>query len=652
MHYDLFCIMNIELCEGTQMNNKDAEILCKEEQIAAYGIGLSEAQAKAVTHEGPALVVAGAGSGKTRTLTAKVAYLINSGYPPERILAITFTNKAADEMKQRLSQVTGLPPQRFPWVRTFHSACFQILKIHCTRIGFTSPLQVASDYHQQKLLKDLLIKHNIDRKHLYSVRSAVSFAKNSGDPERYIGHKAAKLPYPLAEIFKDYQDELKRMNAVDFDDILLFTRNLLRDDHELLEKYRDYFVYVLVDEYQDTNDLQEDLTRLLAGSGNLFCVGDDWQAIYGFRGSNVNHFLTFAQRYPESVIFRLEQNYRSADEIVRIANSLIEKNPDRVDKKCFSDIKGGIIRFSIFFSEDDEAEWVARQILELEGEGIPYEEMAVLYRTRFCSRAIERALRWQRIPYKLLGDKGFFDRMEILDLNCYLISAVFPKDDTAFERILNVPKRGIGPKMIEKINLMRPVGGSLQDAARIAVKNAEMPPKIHKAVSDLIELLDNIRDMHPADALGTVIERTGYEKYLGKVSKSEQDFNSRKENIAELVYAASRHSDIISYLEEAALVREDKEDGDDAAGGVSLATIHASKGLEFSVVFIIGCEENLLPHWKSIDDKYALQEERRLMYVAMTRARTHLYITASEFRRGGYNPPSRFIKDIEDALNN
>ncbi|MCP4023934.1 MAG: ATP-dependent helicase, partial [Desulfobacteraceae bacterium] len=314
---------------------------------------LSVQQQKAVDHTGsPALVVAGAGSGKTRTLTAKFSHLVNIGHQPETILAITFTNKAADEMKSRLIKMTGLSYDRFKWVRTYHSACLMILKQHCQVMGYTSPLQVMSVYQQEKLVKELLVKNNVEKKHGRNILSIISRAKNFGDPEKYIDLKPNYFSIRIHDLFKQYEDRLMEMNSVDFDNILLKTRDLLRDNKKIRASYQDYFSYILVDEYQDTNNLQEDLTGLLLGKhSNLFCVGDDWQAVYGFRGSNVNHFLGFPEKYKGSKIFRLEENYRSADEIVQAANDLIDYNPDKMEKKCFSQKKGGVVEIYDFMSD-------------------------------------------------------------------------------------------------------------------------------------------------------------------------------------------------------------------------------------------------------------------------------------------------------------
>ena len=610
---------------------------------------LSPEQKAAVECTGPALVVAGAGSGKTRTLTAKIAYLIKNGYVPDRILAITFTNKAAEEMKSRLVTLTGMPADRFPWVRTYHSACFRILKKHCQVLGFLPPLQIYSEYQQQKIVKDILINRNIDKKYLYAIRAHISNAKNSGDADAYFSAQRRMGYGSLRELYRDYEAVLSEKNAVDFDNILLLTRNLLRDHPEIQRQYQNLFAYILVDEYQDTNNLQEELTRLLLGNGNLFCVGDDWQAIYGFRGSNVDHFIGFEKNYKGSRIFRLEQNYRSAEEIVAAANELIRFNRHRVDKECFSQKNGGVIDILNFYSDDEEAGWVARKIRHLNAAGIRFADMAVLYRTKFCSLSFEKAFRSAGIPYKMLGAKGFFERKEILDITCYLTAAVFEKDDAAFERVLNTPKRGVGPGTIKKINAMREGEMSLQGAVRQAIVAKVLPDKVYRALKELIGLLDDIRLMVPDAAVREVMDRSDYLAYLQKYAKTGGDYTARVENLEQLIYSASQYSTLLEYLEDASLIKEDKNDDESFENGVSLSTMHASKGLEFYAVFVAGCEENLLPHWKSKDSETDIQEERRLMYVAMTRAEHYLYLSSAGYRKGQYNNVSRFISEISEG---
>ncbi|MEJ2040888.1 MAG: 3'-5' exonuclease, partial [Desulfosarcinaceae bacterium] len=598
-------------------------------------------------------VVAGAGSGKTRTLTAKVCYLIERGYAPEHILAITFTNKAADEMKSRLVRMTGLPLWRFPWVRTYHSACLQILKRHHTAVGFSTAPQIYQPYQQEKIIKELLIELDYDKKHANGVLYQISLAKNSGRPEAYFDmNPTYAYIIRLADVYQRYEEALLRRTAVDFDNILLLTRNLLRSHQQIRDHYRKLFHYVLVDEYQDTNDLQEDLTGLLADNGNLFCVGDDWQAIYSFRGGNINNFLAFESHYPGARIFRLEQNFRSADEIVQVANQVIFNNESRVDKRCFSSKKGGIVELHEFYNESDEAGWAASKIRWLKQAGVSYNDMAVLYRTKFCSLAYEQTFRAQGIPYQMLGGKGFFERKEIMDIVSYLTAAQYPKDDVSFERVLNTPKRGIGPGAVKKIAALKQGDMSLQEATRQAIGHKIMPPKQYNALKALMALIDDLKTCTPEEAIREMVARTDYMDYLETYAKGDPgDITSRRENIDQLLYSASKKDNMVDFLEEVSLVKEDREEEDEEVQfGVKLSTIHASKGLEFHAVFVIGCEEQLFPHWKSMESAAELEEERRLMYVSMTRAEKFLYLTSAGFRRGQYNPRSRFLDEIEEYL--
>jgi DNA helicase II / ATP-dependent DNA helicase PcrA len=615
---------------------------------------LTHQQNDAVLHMGtPALVVAGAGSGKTRTLTAKISHLIDKGTDPQRILAITFTNRAADEMKGRLVRITGLPLKRFPWVRTYHSACLQILKQHHTLMGFTAPPQIYQPHQQEKIVKEILIQRNFDKKHTRPVLYQISLAKNSADPETYFRHTPTwAYSIDLAQIHAQYETVLMQRTAVDFDNILLLTRNLLRDHPSVRETYQTLFSFVLVDEYQDTNNLQEELTGLLTANGNLFCVGDDWQAIYSFRGSNINHFLAFEKKYPGAKLFRLEQNFRSADEIVQVANQVIAQNENRVDKNCFSDKKGGVVQLHNFYNEEEEAQWVASKIRVLHQSGIAYDQLAVLYRTKFCSLSFEQTFRAWNIPYQMMGGKGFFERKEIMDIVGYLCVAQFDKDDVSLERAINTPKRGVGPGTLKKIADLRQEQMSLMDALRIAVHKKILSAKLYTALNDFVALIDHIKTLSPAMAIKEVISRTHYMEHLEALAKGNQrEIITRQENIDQLIYSASKKETLLDFLEETALVREDKEEDDDAeTHGVKLSTIHASKGLEYRAVFVIGCEEQLFPHWKSMDSPAELEEERRLMYVAMTRAERYLHLSSANYRRGQYNLPSRFLAEIEDHL--
>lgn len=614
-------------------------------------MSLSLQQQAAVDHIGtPALVVAGAGSGKTRTLTAKIDHLVRSGYDPERILAITFTNKAADEMKRRLTALTGEPVYRFPWVRTYHSACLRILKAHCEKLGYERPVQIFAAHQQQKLIRDILVDLNFDKKHMQAVLAGISNAKNTGDPLHYFDLRPRVSRIRLIDVFERYEKALRTANAVDFDNILLLTRNLLRDHPEVRQRYQDLFQFILCDEYQDTNDLNEEITGLLIRNGNLFAVGDDWQSIYSFRMSNVDHFLSFTRKYPDARIFPLEQNFRSVDEIVQVANALIDRNRRKMEKRCFSELQGGVIEIHEFFSDREEADWTAKKIVSLRGMGIPLDQMAVLYRTKFCSLSFEQSLRRLSIPYQMLGGKGFFERREILDLNAYLAAAVFDRDDASFERIINVPKRGIGPGTIKKLNAMRSGEMSLQAAASKALAEKLLTPKVYNGLKGVMDLLADIRSLPPDAALREVIARVDYMAYMRGYSSGDRDVDTRQENIDQLLYTAARQETIVDYLEEAALIREDREDEEEDGRGVNLSTVHAAKGLEFHVVFVVACEESLFPHWRSMESAAELEEERRLMYVSMTRSERYLYLSSAASRKGQYNRRSRFIDEVEALL--
>lgn len=618
---------------------------------SGYAMQLSDQQRAAVEYMGtPALVIAGAGSGKTRTLTAKIAHLVSRGYEPGRILGITFTNKAADEMKNRLVKLTGIPFSGFPWVRTYHSACFRILKAHCERLGYHLPLQIYSDYQQKKVLTEIVVDRlKFDKKQVPAILSAISSAKNSGEPGKYFDHRSRMSHIRLDDVYALYERTLKERNAVDFDNILLLTRDLLRDFSDVRKQYQDLFRFILVDEYQDSNNLQEELTRLLLKNGNLFCVGDDWQAIYGFRGSNVDHFLKFRDKYKDARVFKLEENYRSLHEIVRISNGLIGFNEKRMKKECYSEQKGGIVESQCFLDEADEADWVGRKVKVLNKTGIPYDKMAVLYRTKFCSRAFEKAFRYMKIPYRMLGSRGFFERKEILDINSYLIAATFRDDDVSFERIINTPRRGVGAGTLKKIYESRSNGAGLQETTKRMLADHVFTKKVNLALEALMKILEDISGMPPADAMAHVLDQTRYLDYLKHYASTEADYLTRVENIDELVYSASTKFSMIDYLEEAALVREDKED-DQHCSGVIFSTIHASKGLEYDTVFITGCEEDLFPHWKSKATDAELQEERRLMYVAVTRAKRNLYLSHAVSRRGQVAYASRFLEEIEKSI--
>lgn len=615
------------------------------------GLELSAAQREAVIHTAaPTIIAAGAGSGKTRTLTAKIAYLVRDlGHDPARILAITFTNKAAAEMKSRLSTATGMPMERFPWVRTFHSACFRILKEHCELLGYRKPLLIHDDTQQKGHLKRVLAELDLDRKYLRGAAAMISHAKNSGAPMAAL--KATMNLPRKTEIYTLYNEMLERSNSVDFDDILLLTRDLFLKFPEIRGRYQETFTHILVDEFQDSNHIQNEVIDLLLINGNLTVVGDDYQSIYKFRGADPAHFINFPEKYGDARVVRLEENYRSTTEIVAASDALIAHNTSRIDKTCFSRRPGTPILLDAFADDADEARWVADKCWHyLAYQKIPAEQIAILYRTKFTSLPFERALRSGRIPYAMMGAQGFFQRREVQDINAYLISAVNSSDDLTFERILNVPKRGLGAVALKNILAARPEGASLQESCRHAVTRGILPKKTSAKLRELLDLLQSLAALPPAEAMRRVIDAVDYEACLRGFAEDREDFDSRLENIQQLIADASRKSAIVDYLEDAQLIREDQDDADQKAG-VRLSTIHAAKGLEFKVVFVVALEERVLPHHRSLGDgdepsQEGIEEERRLMYVAMTRASDHLHLSWSRSRKREVMTPSRFIQEV------
>lgn len=617
---------------------------------------LSAAQHAAVVHiSSPAIVAAGAGSGKTRTLTSKIAHLVNAlGYDPARILAITFTNKAASEMKGRLQKVTGRPAKDFPWVRTFHSACFRILKEHCELLGYRKPLTIHDSSQQQTHLKKVLAALDLDKKYLYAASSMISGAKNSGEPAQYLKN-TVKLPRKK-EVYQRYNEMLEQCNSVDFDDILLLTRNLLEKYSELREHYRNAFDYILIDEFQDTNNIQNQIVDLILKDGKLTVVGDDYQSIYKFRGADPLHFINFPQKHEGAMIFRLEENFRSTAQIVASAESIIANNAQRIDKKCYSERQGEPIQVKSLSSEETEAQWVAQKCWEyIHSRQTPPEEIAILYRTKFTSLPFERALRSAKIPYTMVGAQGFFQRREVQDINCYLMCAINATDDVSFERIINVPKRGIGPGALNKIIAGKRGVMSLRAACDLAVQNKNIPQKASAALEKLLRFLDSVRNDRPDTVIRRVLTEMGYDEHLATFADGADDLQARRENVKSMIYDASQKATVEDYLEDAALIRDDQDTQDNKKNGVRLSTIHAAKGLEYRVVFVVTLEEGILPHHRSLSTDAdvvideGLEEERRLMYVAMTRASDHLILTRARYRRGEETIASRFLEEIPES---
>ncbi len=438
---------------------------------------LSKVQTEAVEHlDGPALICSGAGAGKTSTIIAKYEHLIKTGYEPGRVLCITFTNKAANELKDRLTKSTGRWIKDFPWVRTFHSSMLQILKANASAAGFKNPITIYDGTDQLGLIKNILENSfNMEGKYARAVRAHIGRAKNSLKPDMHI--HSAKEFRKLEFIFEAYNQRLKESNAMDFDDIMIHALNLLKDEPEIRTRYQDYFQYILLDEHQDSNPIQNAIIKLLVKDGNITVVGDFSQSIYSFRGAEPRYFARFPAEYEGTKVFMLEQNYRSTTPIVEFGNEIISFNHEEIKKNCFSTKPGALPSLRSFENSYHEARWVADKCRSYRYDGVPLEQMAVLYRTTFVSRILEKAFNELGVPYKLVGGVSFFERREIKDLTSYLACAVNPKDDVAFERILNVPKRGIGKKSIQKIRDDRPPGRLIDGKSPNRNPEKNRPPK-------------------------------------------------------------------------------------------------------------------------------------------------------------------------------
>ncbi|MGO9690027.1 MAG: ATP-dependent helicase [Syntrophobacteraceae bacterium] len=617
---------------------------------------LSKTQAAAVEYlDGPALICSGAGAGKTSTIVAKFEQLIRAGYDPKRILCITFTNKAANELKDRLTKSTGRWIKDFPWVKTFHSSMLQILKAHAGEIGFKCPITIYDGTDQIALIKNIL-EHgfNIDGKYARAIRAHISRAKNSIKPDAYI--HSVKEFRKLEFIFEHYNQRVKDSNAMDFDDILLHALNLLKDERQVRTYYQNLFQYILLDEHQDSNSVQNAIIKLLVIDGHITVVGDFSQSIYSFRGAEPSYFVQFPEEYEGTKVFLLEQNYRSTAPIVELGNEIISFNNEEIKKNCFSTKPGNLPTLRGFDNSYVEARWVAEKCRAYRYDGAAFEQMAVLYRTTFISRIMEKAFNELGIPYKLVGGISFFERREIKDLTSYLTCAVNPRDDVAYERILNVPKRGIGKKSIEKIREIDLPGASLVEKSPIAIQKKLGLQRVAGGIGMVLFILDRIKNMPPRQALEEIIDITNYEKHLETYAGDgdESSLISRQENIDELLSIAEGRETIEEFLEDCALRTEDEGDDESKDQGVRLSTIHAAKGLEFHTVFLVGCEIDILPHWRSVEEDNGyfngdkVQEERRLFYVACTRAERNLHISYAKMRQNKASGISPFLEELSD----
>lgn len=653
---------------------------------------LNEPQREAVLcTEGPLLVLAGAGSGKTRVLTHRIAHLVvDLGVAPWQIMAITFTNKAAAEMRERLGQLMG-GYVRGMWVSTFHSMCVRILRSDCERLGFAPGFTIYDDSDSKSLVKRIMAELNIDPKRYPEsmVRNRISKAKNElVTPEVFEDRYKDPTAQVVGRIYKVLQERLRALNAFDFDDLLLYTYLLLKNHKEVLEVYQDRFRYLLVDEYQDTNHAQYALTQLLAAKHrNIMVVGDDDQSIYSWRGADLSNILDFEKDYPEAHVVKLEENYRSTGNILAAANAVIENNLMRKRKTLFTS-QGEGEKIMVFTASDerDEGRWIAAEIEHQHGNGTSYNQMAVFYRTNAQSRMLEDMLLRAGVPYRLVGGTRFFDRAEIRDVMAYLNLVVNPANDVAAQRVINVPKRGIGNTTIEHIRTVAAGNRcTFLQAAELCMLDEGIRPNTRKAIAEFVGIIHEAQQ-YSGDlrkVIEMIVDKAGIIEFYR--NNPSEDSQSRIENIQEFfgvvdeyrethedadalfeapkvgedqsaetppvrVFEADSLSDFVEWV----TLRTDMDTMAEDGAAVTLMTIHSAKGLEFDCVFVAGLEESIFPHSNSSFDPQGLEEERRLAYVAITRARKRLYLTAALTRRifgqTNANPVSRFIGEIPNEL--
>jgi DNA helicase-2/ATP-dependent DNA helicase PcrA len=638
---------------------------------------LNAAQRAAVEYnDGPQLVIAGAGSGKTRVLTYKIAYLLEHGVHAGNILALTFTNKAAREMKTRIASLVGDQVARYLWMGTFHSICTRILRQEAELIGYTRDFTIYDTTDSKSVIKHIVKDMQLDEK-VYKpnvVLSRISLAKNqllsptsySSNRDYTMQDRFARIP-EVSRIYSEYNRRLKACNAMDFDDLLFMTNTLFKNHEEVLHKYQDFFRYILVDEYQDTNYSQYLIVKRLAEPDNHICVvGDDAQSIYSFRGANIENILTFQKGYENAKLFKLERNYRSTQTIVNAANSLIRHNRGQIPKAVYSELAlGERLQLSTYMSDRDEGKAVAQQVKLLYRQGYDYESMAVLYRTNAQSRVIEDELRHLGIPYRIYGGMSFYQRKEIKDAIAYFRLAVNPHDNEAFSRVINYPLRGIGETTVMKVREASRLSGlsmmeaiANPEAAKLDVTAATM-----KKLTAFLEMMNGFAErVATMDAyeFATIMMRDTGVMREAKADTTPEGV-ARLENLEEMLagiheFVEQRLRDGVSFtpmtefLSEVSLLTDQDENQDDNQARITLLTVHAAKGLEFKVTFIVGLEENLFPSQFCQAPK-EIEEERRLLYVAITRSMERCYLTNARqrFRNGQtvFSSPSRFLKDID-----
>lgn len=638
--------------------------------------------------EGPLLVLAGAGSGKTRVLTHRIAHLVEDlNVAPWQIMAITFTNKAAAEMRERLQSLIG-GGARGMWVSTFHSMCVRILRTDCERVGFAKGFTIYDDSDSKRLVEQIMDELNIDKKRypIPALRNRISQAKNDLQVAEVFAEKTSdQVGQVAARVYTRLQERLRQLNAFGFDDLLLYTWLLLKNHPDVLAAYQNRFRYLMVDEYQDTNHAQYVLTQLLAAAHkNIMVVGDDDQSIYSWRGADLRNILDFEKDYPEARVVKLEENYRSMGNILAAANAVIANNLTRKPKKLFTSKPAGD-KISVYSATDerDEGRWIASEIEHQHGEGMSYNQIAVFYRTNAQSRMLEDMLMRAGVPYRLIGGTRFFDRAEIRDVMAYLNLVVNPANDVAAHRVINVPKRGIGKTTVEHIDYVaRETGITFLQAAELCIADDQIRSATRKAIAEFVALIHEAQGY--AGDLRKVVEAIVDKAGLIRVLEAENsdDAAGRIENIQELFGVvdeyAQTHDDADALFEpptaedapeaddeppvrtfqanslpdfvEWVTLRTDMDTVAEDGEAITMMTIHAAKGLEFDCVFVAGMEESLFPHGNSSQDSQGLEEERRLAYVAITRARKKLYLTNAFtrqiFGQSSANPPSRFIGEI------
>ena len=625
---------------------------------------LNDKQKEAVmATEGPCLVIAGAGSGKTKVLTHKIAYLMAENYvKPWNILAITFTNKAANEMKERIEKLVGDAANDI-WMGTFHSICVRILRKFIDRIGFDTSFIIFDTSDQKTVVKECLKDLKIDDK-LFTDKSVmyeISNAKNEMlDPKQYLAKYSGEFrKETIAKIYELYQKKLKENNAIDFDDIINFTIKILTDNSDILDMYTEKFKYVLVDEYQDTNKAQFTLVTLLASKyGNITVVGDNDQGIYSFRGADITNILNFEKDFPGTKIVKLEQNYRCTGNILKAANAVIKNNTVKYDKKLWTENDEGK-KPTIYCGDDeyDEASYIISTINTLKREEYyKYSDFSVLYRMNSQSRAIEDILRRENIPYKIIGGLKFYERKEIKDIIAYLRLIFNPSDNLSLKRIINEPKRGVGKTSLDSV---QEIADNNNTSMYEVIKNADTYGlnRVYTNTRDFIKQIEDLRakkdDIKISDLIKQTLSETGYTQALKLESTIEAE--SRLQNLDEFLTVAIEFEDesvdnsLANFLEGITLTT-DLDNTDTSEDSVTLMTLHSAKGLEFPVVFLVGMEEGIFPGYKSIGEPQELEEERRLFYVGITRAKEHLHLTCAKrrtiFGSTSYNPVSRFVKEI------